>query len=151
MALLTKGIWAVVMDQDRALILESGGTVDAPALREVQTIEGEPVIPYSDRPGRMYDTGKEQRSALELPDLDRQAGERLAAKLVEHLRGAAGSRALVIAAPPQLLGAVRAELDKQGALTGPSALNLLCTLDKTLTGLPLPKLVPILQTALARV
>jgi protein required for attachment to host cells len=151
MALLTKGTWAVVMDQDRAIILENGGTVDHPALSEVDRIEGDPVIPYSDRPGRVHDVGKEQRSAMELPDLDRIAGEKLAARVVEHLRKVAGARPVVIAAPPQLLGAVRAELNRQGALSGPERVNLVCTLDKTLTGMPATKLPPILQTALDKV
>lgn len=39
----------------------------------------------------------------------------------------------------------------RGALAGPARLNLLCTLDKTLTGHPPAKLPPILQTALDRV
>lgn len=151
MALLTKGIWVVVMDQEGALIIENGGTVDAPSLHEVERIEGEPLAPYSDRPGRMFDSAKDQRSAMEQPDLARLAAERLAAKVVEHLRRVAGTRPLVIAAPPQLLGAVRTELDRQGAFTGPSGLNLLCTLDKTLTGTPLQKLPPILQAALDKV
>lgn len=148
MALLAKGTWAVVMDEERAIILENGGTVEDPRLHEVERIEGTPLAPYSDRPGRAYDAGKQQLSAMEQPDLDRLAGERLAAQVVEHLRNVAGSRAMVIAAPPPVLGAVRDELHRQGALSGPAKLNLLCTLDKTLTGMPMTKLPPILQKAL---
>lgn len=148
MALLAKGLWAVVMDEERAIILENGGTVDEPRLHEVERIEGAPLAPYSDRPGRAYDAGKLQRSAMEQPDIDRLAGERLAAQVVEHLRKVAGDRPLVIAAAPQVLGAVRGELERQGATGGPARLNLLCTLDKVLTGMPATKLPPILQAAL---
>jgi protein required for attachment to host cells len=148
MALLAKGTWAVVMDEERAIVLENTGTVDQPHLSEVERIAAEPLAAYSDRPGRMHDVGKEQRSAMEQPDLDRIAGERLAARLVGHLKEMAGTRALVIAASPQMLGAVRAELDRQDALVGPAKLNLLCTLPKTLTGMPVAKLPPILQHAL---
>ncbi|MEY4981758.1 MAG: hypothetical protein RIR62_24 [Pseudomonadota bacterium] len=148
MALLAKGMLAVLMDQDRAILFENVGTVDDPALHEVGRIEAEPIAPYSDRPGRVFDAAKHQRSAMELPDPDRIAGARLAADVVAHLKRHAGGRALLIAAPPQLLGAVRAELERQGALSGPAPLKLLCTLDKTLTGKPPAKLPAILQTAL---
>lgn len=151
MALLAKGTWVLVMDEERAILLENGGTVDAPHLHEVERMAAEPLAPYSDRPGRAFDAAKQQRSAMEQPDLDRLAGERLAAQVVAHLREVAGDRPLVIAAPPQMLGAVREELDRQGALSGPVRLNLLCTLDKTLTGHPPARLPPILQTALDRV
>lgn len=151
MALLAKGTWVLVMDEERAILMENGGTVDDPHLHEVERMEAEPVAPYSDRPGRSHDVGKNQRSALEQPDIDRLAGERLAAQVVAHLRKIAGDRPLMIAAPPQLLGAVREELNRQGALSGPAKLNLLCTLDKTLTGHPPTKLPPILQAALDRV
>lgn len=148
MALLAKGTWAVVMDEERAIILENGGTVDAPRLHEVERMAGEPLAPYSDRPGRAHDAAKDQRSAMEQPDLDRLAGERLAARVVDHLRKVAGDRPLVLSAPPQVLGALRDELERQGALHGPARLNLLCTMDKTLTGMPVAKLPPILQAAL---
>lgn len=148
MALLAKGTWVIVMDEERAILLENSGTVDHPHLYEVERIAAEPLAPYSDRPGRVFDAAKHQRSAMEQPDLDRIIGERLAAEVVAHLRKVAGDRPLVIAAPPQLLGAMRDEMDRQGALSGPLRLNLMCTLPKTLTGMPVAKLTPILQTAL---
>ena len=148
MALLAKGTWVVVMDEARAILLENSGTAESAHLHEIERIEGEPLAPYSDRPGRVFDAAKHQRSAMEPPDLDRIMGERLAAGVVAHLRKVAGDRPLVIAAPPQVLGALRDEMDRQGALSGPKRLNLLCTLNKTLTGMPVAKLPPILQTAL---
>jgi protein required for attachment to host cells len=151
MALLTKGTWVVVMDQEHAILYENDGTVDAPALRELERMQAEPLAPYSDRPGRVYDNGKEQRSAMEQPDVERLAGERLAARVVEHLRKVAGAHPLVIAAPPQLLGVVRAELDRQGSTSGPNRLHVVCTVPKTLTGIAPAKLSPILTTALEAV
>lgn len=151
MALLAKETWAVVMDEERAIILENTGTVDRPHLNEVERIAAEPLAPYSDRPGRVYDMGKDQRSAMEQPDIDRIAGARLAAHVVAHLKAVAGDRPLLIAAPPQVLGAVRAELARQDALAGPGKLNLLVSFAKTLTGMPVAKLPPILQAALDEV
>ena len=151
MALLAKGTWVVVMDEERAITLENTGTVDRPHLTEVERIDAEPLSPYSDRPGRVYDIGKEQRSAMEQPDLDRTAGARLAARVVAHLKEVVGDRPLLITAPPQVLGAVRAELARQDALAGPTKLNLLGTFAKTLTGMPVAKLPPILQAALDEV
>jgi protein required for attachment to host cells len=151
MALLAKGTWAVVMDEERVIILENTGTVDRPHLTEVERIAAEPLAPYSDRPGRVYDMGKDQRSAMEQPDLDRIAGARLAASLVAHLKQVAGTRPILIAAPPQVLGAVRAELARQDALSGPGKLHLLGSFAKTLTGMPVAKLPPILQAALDEV
>lgn len=148
MALLAKGTWAVVMDEERAIILENTGTVERPHLTEVERIAAEPLAPYSDRPGRVYDMGKDQRSAMEQPDLDRIAGARLAAQVVGHLKQVAGDRPLLITAPPQVLGAVRDEMERQDALAGPSGLTLLGTFAKTLTGMPTAKLPPILQAAL---
>ena len=151
MALLAKGTWVVVMDEERAIILENTGTVDRPHLQEIDRIAAEPLAPYSDRPGRVYDMGKEQRSAMEQPDLDRIAGARLAAHVVAHLKQVAADRPLMITAPPQVLGAVRAELARQDALAGPTKLNLLGSFAKTLTGMPVAKLPPILQAALDEV
>ena len=151
MALLAKGTWAIVMDEERAIILENTGTVDRPHLQEVDRIEAEPPAPYSDRPGRMHDVGKDHRSAMETPDLDRIGGERLAAQVVGQLKKVAGTRPVMIAAAPQVLGAVRAELDRQDAVTGPAKINLLCTIPKTLTGMAPSKLPPILQAALDEV
>jgi protein required for attachment to host cells len=148
MALLAKGTWAVVMDEERAIVLENIGTVEHPQFQEVERLSAVPLAPYSDRPGRAHESVGQQRSAMEQPDLDRIAGARLAADVVAHLRKVSGTRPLVIGAPPHLLGAVRDELARQGALSGPAKLNLLCTLDKTLTGHPPAKLPPILQAAL---
>lgn len=151
MALLAKGTLVIVMDEERAILLENTGTVDRPHLQEIDRIAAEPLAPYSDRPGRVYDMGKEQRSAMEQPDLDRIAGARLAAHVVAHLKQVAQGRPLMITAPPQVLGAVRAELARQDALTGPGKLNLLGSFAKTLTGMPVTKLPAILQAALDEV
>jgi protein required for attachment to host cells len=151
MALLAKGTWAVVMDEERAIILENTGTVDRPHMQEVERIAAEPLARYSDRPGRVHESTGDQRSAMEMPDLDRIAGARLAAHVVTHLKKVAGDRPVLIAAAPQVLGAVRAELNRQDALAGHGKLNLLGTIPKTLTGMPASKLPPILHAALDEV
>ena len=85
--------------------------------------------------------------APHLPEADRIMDERLAAMVVSHLRKIVGDRPLVMAAAPRLIAAVRVELDRQSALTRQERRNLLCLLDKALTGRPLAQLPPILQAA----
>ena len=89
-------------------------------------------------------------NAPRLPGADRTMGARLVAEVVSHLRKVAGDRPLVMAAAPQLIWAVRAELDRPSALTGQERLALLCLLDRTLTAMPLAALPPIPQAALDR-
>ncbi|NBE06978.1 hypothetical protein [Paragemmobacter ruber] len=85
--------------------------------------------------------------APRLPEADRTMGERLVAEVVSHLRKIAGDRPLVMAAAPQLIRAVRAELDRPSALTGQEKLTLLSLLDKAVTGVASASLPAILQAA----
>lgn len=139
--LLPKGAWVVVADGEKAMILENKGTPAAPKLAVIARDEADPVVGASDRPGRMMDDGPGQRSALEQPDYARLNAERFATDLVEMLdRRARRGRfeKLVLVAPPQVLGALRDEMDD--ALRG----LVVAEIDKTLTNHPIPKMAEII-------
>lgn len=140
MALLTKGTWIVVADEERAIFLENTGDTRDPKLSVIARMEAEPVAERSDRPGRMADNGPGQKSAMEQPDYDRIQGARLAADLVASLTKRLSKGAfdrLVVAAPPQVLGAIRDEMDDALRAT------ILAQISKTLTKHPLPKLAEV--------
>ena len=106
MALLAKGTWVVLVDGEKALICENTGTTRAPRLRlhakMAQALEPNREM-ATDRPGRMPDNGRNQRSAMEETDLNRQAKERFVADVAARLNRLAGKTEvgrMVIAAPP---------------------------------------------------
>jgi protein required for attachment to host cells len=138
--LLAKGTWVVVADGEKALLLENTGGAAAPRLSLIARDEAEEVVTASDRPGRMADDGPGQRSALEQPDYARLTAERFAADLVRTLarRARAGRfQKLVLCAPPQVLGALRDEMDD------PLRACVVAEIDKTLTRHPVAKIATI--------
>ena len=114
MALLAKGIWALVANGERALFLENEGTPDAPKMVLRRKLEGgEADMELVDKPGRMQDTGRQQLSAMELTDHDRLARERFAQEVAQVLNATVDKqeiRRLVIVAPPQTLAVLRDEV-----------------------------------------
>ncbi len=133
MALLAKGTWVVLVDGEKALICENIGTTRAPRLRlhakMAQELEPNREL-VSDRPGRMPDPGRNQRSAMEETDVHRLAKERFATEVAARVNRLAAKTDLgrmVIAAPPQLLAVLRSELN--GELRG----RVMAELPKTLT------------------
>ena len=139
MALLAKGTWIVLADGEKALICENTGTPRAPELhlhdRMTQDIAAQR-DQADDKPGRMPDPGRNQRSAMEATDLPRLARERFAAEVAERIArhvGRAGVERLVIAAPPQTLAVLRAALDPEVRA------RVIAELPKALTHQPLPE------------
>ncbi len=140
MALLAKGTWVVLADGEKALICENTGTQRAPRLR-LHAKMTQDLAPQrelaTDRPGRMPDPGKNQRSAMEATDFNRQAKERFAAEVaarVNLLAAKAGAARMVLAAPPQLLPVLRDGLDDAVRE------RVIAELPKTLTQHPLSEL-----------
>ena len=140
MALLAKGTWVVLVDGEKALICENTGTQRAPRLRlhakMAQELEPNREM-ATDRPGRMPDNGRNQRSAMEETDFNRQAKERFVAEVAARVNRLAGKTEIgrmVVAAPPQLLSVLRDELDE--GLRG----RVIAELPKTLTQHPLSAL-----------
>lgn len=140
MALLAKGTWVVLADGEKALICENTGTPRAPRLRLHAKMD-QALAPQrelaADRPGRMPDPGRNQRSAMEATDYNRQAKERFAADVAERVNRIAGKAEigrLVIAAPPTLLAVLRE------GLTPEVGERIIAQLPKTLTQHPLSAL-----------
>ncbi|MCL7465817.1 host attachment family protein [Phaeovulum sp. NW3] len=143
--LLPKGAWVVVADGEKALVLENTGAPGAPKLAMIARDEADPVIIASDRPGRMPDEGAGQRSALEQPDYARLNAERFAGDLVDMLRDRLRRGKfdkVVLVAPPQVLGALRDEMDEG------LARHVLAEIHKTLTNHPVPKIAEIVAAEL---
>ncbi|WP_415184341.1 host attachment protein [Phaeovulum sp.] len=141
--LLSKGTWVVVADGEKALVLENTGPLTKTTLRVLRRDEADLEIPGADtdRPGRRADPGPGQMSAMEIPDYARLASERFAASLVARLVRSAdrGKFAhLVLVAPPQVLGALRDEMDT--ALRA----RVVAELPKTLTNHPVPKMAELI-------
>lgn len=146
MALLTKGTWVVVADSEKAIIFENHGEAHKPDLRQIEQLETAAFAIASDRPGRMADKGPEQRSALEQPDFARLAAEGMVRDLVGVLdkRMTAGDfKDLVIAASPQVLGAIR------DAMEPGLRAHVVLELPKTLIKHPVAKIGALIAEGLA--
>ncbi|MGB8813430.1 MAG: host attachment protein [Paracoccaceae bacterium] len=147
MAMLTKGTWVVVADSERAMILENVGHARTPLLRQIDRFESTEVAKAGARSGKAFDQGKDQRTAVEPPDHLRLGAEALAAVLVAHLlkKLAKGAfDALVIAAPPQVLGAIRDQMDET------LRAHVVAEMHKTLTKHPMHKIAELVSEELGK-
>jgi protein required for attachment to host cells len=147
MPTLTRGCWIVVVDGEGAMIVENAGTAGAPDMRLIDRVETPKHATHDDRPGRMTDGGPNQRSALETTDRARLAETAMVAMLMTRLTFAvrqSRTARLAIAAPPHLLGAIRARL------TDDLRSRIVLTLPRTLTNHPLEKIVDLMNDALER-
>ena len=96
----------------------------------------------ANRPGRVQDTGVGQRSALDDTDWHELAKERFASQLADILYKKAHRgefEKIVIAASPQVLGALRDELHQEVTK------RIVGEVDKTLTNHPLDKIEKIVK------
>lgn len=147
MAMLTKGTWVVVADSERAMVLENGGDTRAPVLRQVHHLEAAQVLNAANPAEPVFDQGRDQRTPVEPPDRMRIAAEAMAADLVAYLVAQATKGKfdkLVLAAPPQVLGAIR------GCMDDALRARVSAELPKTLTRHPLPKIGELVAEALAK-
>ena len=135
MAKFSKGLWVVVMDEDRALVLENTGSAMRPDLTLKERINSADILAVNDRSARSQD--HKHHEETQPPDYHRMAGAVLARAVMDDLVRAheAGQFSeLALVAPPQVLGALRALL--------PTALAhlVVAELHKELTGLTLEKI-----------
>lgn len=121
MAKLEHGTWVVVTDSEKALFL-SNLTDHADPNLDVFDKEEQDNPPDreqgANRPGRMPDTGRQQRSALDDTDWHELAKERFAKDLSDMLYEKAHKGEfdkLVLVAAPQVLGHLRDDLHKEVA------------------------------------
>ncbi|MFN7223723.1 MAG: host attachment protein [Paracoccaceae bacterium] len=147
MSRITRGCWIVVADGAGAMILENVGTAVAPDLRLIDRIETRKIEDHHDRAGRMADGGPNQRSALEVTDRERLAESAMVATLMTRLAFSVRQSQIAriaIAAPPQLLGAIRARMEDD------LRSRVVLMLPKTLTNHPLEKIVALMGDAMDR-
>ncbi|WP_196258367.1 host attachment family protein [Pelagibacterium limicola] len=109
-------VWVLVADGEKALFFENAGTRKQPDFKVVREMEQENPATRdqgTDAPGRMYDSGPSQRSAMEQTDWHRLAEERFARDAADLLyRFATQNRfkQIVLCAAPRILGELRKEL-----------------------------------------
>lgn len=110
--------WALVADRSQARILENRGPGKGlSVVEDVEHPEGhwQDRDVKSDKMGRAFDKGGEGRHAMESPDLPHEHLANMFAKhLAEKLRTARAAgryQRLVLAAEPNFLGRLRAQLD----------------------------------------
>ncbi|MBV7410037.1 host attachment family protein [Maritimibacter sp. DP1N21-5] len=119
MARIDTGTWVLVADSEKALFLENIADAENPHLvvrREEHQSNPSDLEQSANRPGRMYDGGPGQRSALDDTDWHELAKERFASDLADILyrRAHRGEfDKIVLACAPQVLGNLRPELHKE--------------------------------------
>jgi len=112
---LKPGIWVVVCDGRKALILENHGDEKFPNLRARETHEQENPSTSeqgADRPGRVHESVGPGRSAVGQTDWHDQAETEFLKGLVERLEEAVRKKEtemLVVVAAPRALGVLRHE------------------------------------------
>ena len=120
MARIRNGTWIVVTDSEKELFLRNLTDHEDPHLEVTGMDEQEnpsDIEQSANRPGRMQDTGVQQRSALDDTDWHELAKERFAADLAEKLYHEAHEgnfERLILVASPQVLGDLRAEPSPNG-------------------------------------
>lgn len=118
---LSTGAWVVVANGEKALILENRGTIAHPDLAVVRRMQQDNPPNReqgTDAPGRLYDGGPNQRSAVGETDWHRLAQDRFAkdaAALLYAQMNANRFREVVLVAAPRILGELRKELHPEVA------------------------------------
>ena len=111
--------WIVVADSSRARIFYAANRVKPlTAVTELNFPESrlrEQDI-YTDRPGRLFESANESRSAIETPDIREQQQQAFAREICEALdagRNRQRFETLMVVAPPTFLGALRQSMNHQ--------------------------------------
>lgn len=144
---LKHGLWVVVADGEKALILKNDGDAEHPNLSVVREMKEQnpPTREQgADRPGRYNDGPSVHRSAVEDADWHRIGKERFAeeiAGLLYRMAHRGDFDRLVLVAPPLVLGEMRKKLHKEveTRIEGEVA--------KTLTNHPIDEIEKILTAA----
>lgn len=145
MTQLTQDTWVVVADSEKALLLRNLTDHQDPNLEIIGREDGDALSGGTDRPGRRSDGGPNQMSAMEETDWHALARDRFAKDLAGLLYNHAHRRKfdrLVVAAAPQVLGALRGEMHKEVAD------RVVAEIPKTLTNHPVRKLEHLIKVEL---
>ncbi len=149
MAEIKQGTWVVITDSEKALFLENQTDGEDPNLEVVrmETQENPSDREQSaNRPGRMNDTGVQQRSAMDDTDWHELAKERFAADLSEILYKQAHKGRfdkLVLVASPQVLGELRKDMHQE--VTS----KIVAEVPKTLTNHPIDEIERLVKEEIA--
>ncbi|TPM26374.1 host attachment protein [Mesorhizobium sp. B2-3-5] len=144
---LKHGIWVLVADGEKALLLKNAGDNKFPNLEVVQVMEQEnpPTREQgSDSPGRYNDGPSVHRSAVEDTDWHRIGKERFAEEIAARLYKLAHDGefdSIVLVAPPVVLGTMRKKLHKE---VGD---KVMAEIPKTMTNHAIPEIEALLQVA----
>lgn len=146
---LTQDTWVLIADGEKALFLRNITDAEDPNLEVVRKEEQEnpkDTEQGTDRPGRMPDTGVQQRSAMEETDWHQLAKDRFADDLAELMYKMAHRHRferIVLVASPRVLGEIRDKLHKEVAD------RVLGEIPKTLTNHPVREIETIVKRELA--
>ena len=149
-ATLAAETWVLVADSEKALFLRNVTDAEAPHLVVVgkETQENPSDREQgANKPGRMEDTGVQQRSAFDDTDWHELAKDRFAADLAERLYAYAHDgafRRIVLVADPRVLGALRKDLHKEVES------RVVAEIDSNLTHLPVDRIEAHVSGALAQ-
>ena len=109
------GMWVVVCDGAKALVLENAGSRKTPRLRTREVYQHDDPKTHelgTDRPGRSFSSVGHGRSAMEQTDRHDQAEQRFLARLAARLDKAVlggETPSLIVVAPPRAIGMLRKE------------------------------------------
>jgi protein required for attachment to host cells len=107
------GMWVVVCDGAKALVLENTGNRKTPTLKAREVYEQDDAKTHemgTDKPGRSFGSVGNVRSAMEQTDWHDQAEQRFLVKLAARLDKAVlggETPSLIVVAPPRATGVLR--------------------------------------------
>jgi protein required for attachment to host cells len=133
---LDNKVWVLVADGEKALFFENTGNSKTPVFKVVRELEQDNPATREQgtgAPGRMYDNGPGQRSAVEQTDWHRLAEERFAKDAAELLYKYAHKnrfKQIVLVAAPRILVTSK----------------VICEVPKTLTNHPVDQIERILNS-----
>ncbi len=137
--------WVLVADGEKALFFENEGSQAMPDFKVVREMEQDnPATSEqgTDSPGRMHDSGPNQRSSVEQTDWHRLAEERFAKDAAQLLYKYAHKnrfKKIVLCAAPKILGELRKELHQEVTE------RVIGEVPKTLTNHPVDKIEKLLS------
>lgn len=140
--------WVLIADGEKALFLKNITDEEDPNLEVVRKEEQDnpkDIEQSANRPGRMQDTGVQQRSAMDDTDWHELAKERFADDLADLLYKQAHKHRfekIVLVAAPKILGELRKTIHKEVAD------KVIAEVPKTLTNHPLDEIEDLLRAEL---
>jgi len=145
---IKSGMWIVVADGARGLVLVNEGNALEPELKVVRVYEQDNPKTSDqgrDKPPRSFQSFSDSRSSIATTDLHQRAEDRFVDQIVADLAKDSAAGAfddLVIVAPPAALGEMRK------AAHGALAKQIVATLDKDLTAHTIPDITAAVAKAL---